>query len=470
MAAPLVSAFLAGLLRHPGPRRAARASAAIFTALLPFAVVGEVDALSLIFCVLVCVLSAAATIFSIGSFPVDWGVGKAAWSRKPVYFVLLGAFTSAMLVAVLADNFATLWLGISATTVATAFLVGFNGESAALEAAWKYLVLCSVGLALALLGIFCLAHAVSAAGLRSGDTTTWSLIARRPVVVDLGITRFAFALMFIGFGTKAGLVPMHAWLPDAHSKAPAPISALLSGLLTTCASYGVIRTLGVASVLGAGDLFRAFLMWFGAISIFIAGLLMLSQRDLKRFLAYSTIEHMGIVALGLGFGAPWGTLGALFHLIAHAFVKPGAFFATGLLQREYGTTQLGALHGVLRKGATGHFMLSSLTGLAGMPPFPLFFSELVIMYAGVRAHAWGPLIAGMIGLLLAFVAITRVALDMLAGTLRAGDALREKKPADRMEITATAFVLACACAIGVTPWIPFGAHWFALGRILEYLR
>jgi hydrogenase-4 component F len=276
--------------------------------------------------------------------------------------------------------------------------------------------------------------------------------------------------MFIGFGTKAGLVPMHAWLPDAHSKAPAPISALLSGLLVTCASYGVIRTLGIASILGAGDLFHAFLMWFGAISTFVAGLLMLTQRDLKRFLAYSTIEHMGIVALGLGFGAPWGIVGAIFHLIAHAFVKPGAFFAAGLLQREYGTTQVRGLHGVLRKGATGHFLLSALTGLAGMPPFPLFFSELVIIIAGVFAHAWGPLTVGMIGLLLAFVAITRVVLDLLAGTPHAADAQHEKKPVDRMEITATAFVLVCACAIGVIPWTPFGAHLIRLERIVEYLR
>jgi hydrogenase-4 component F len=156
-------------------------------------------------------------------------------------------------------------------------------------------------------------------------------------------------------------------------------------------------------------------MWFGAISIFVAGLLMLTQRDLKRFLAYSTIEHMGTVALGLGFGTPWGTLGALFHLIAHAFVKPGAFFAAGLLQREYGTTQVRGLRGVLRKGANGHFLLSALTRLAGMPPFHLFFSELVIIFAGVREHAWGPLTVEIIGLLLAFVAITRVALDLLAG-------------------------------------------------------
>ena len=216
-------------------------------------------------------------------YSFDWGVGDVVWSRKSVYFLLLGAFWSAMLLVVLSTNFGLMWLGVSMTTLATAFLVGFSGEREALEAAWKYLVLCSVGLGFALLGILMLA--------RLTPTLSWSDIGTHP---STPLARITVGLLILGFATKAGLVPMHAWLPDAHSKAPAPISALLLGRARrarstrSCASLPSDRSRTVKVRCS-----QHLLLAFGAASAVVAGALMLVQSDLKRMLAYSTIEHAG---------------------------------------------------------------------------------------------------------------------------------------------------------------------------------
>ena len=231
VAAPLAFALAVRLVPNRRARRAARLVLAVVAALLPVGTAGSLDRLSLVFVALVSVLGLLATIFSVGILADDLTRGYAIWSSKPVYFILLGAFWSAMLLVVLAGNFAVLWLGISLTTLATAFLVGYSGEPAALEAAWKYLVLCSVGIAFALLGIVVLAHVSLADGLSPGVALSWAAIAGHGAAGSPLLARLAVALMIVGFATKAGLVPMHAWLPDAHSKAPAPISGLLSGVL-----------------------------------------------------------------------------------------------------------------------------------------------------------------------------------------------------------------------------------------------
>jgi hydrogenase-4 component F len=360
--------------------------------------------------------------------------------------VLLGAFWSAMLLVVLATNFGLLWFGISATTLATAFLVGFSGERAALEAAWKYLVLCSVGIGIALLGIVLLGRLSLAAGLDPTEALAWNAIVAHHGASGAPLARLATAIMLVGFATKAGLVPMHAWLPDAHSKAPAPISALLSGVLVSCSLYAIVRTLNVATALGVGDSIRELLLWLGVASVVVAGALMLAQRDLKRLLAYSTVEHAGIVALALGFGGPLGNFAALFHVIVHAFAKSSAFFAAGLVQSERGTTELSALRG-LWNGLPGRFLLAALTALSGLPPFGLFVSELLLVAAGVAAHQWAALALGAGGIVLAFAALARAAIEIESGPLRVGARL------SRLSIGAAAVALTGALALVVVPWL-----------------
>ncbi len=459
VAAPLGFAILTIAVRNPRARQTVRMVLAAVAAALPLTLVGKLDGLSLVFTALVSLLGFAATVLSTTTFTSQWEAASTAWSRKSVYFVLLGAFWSAMLLAVVADNFATLWLGISATTLTTAFLVGFSGEAAALEAAWKYLVLCSVGIGFALLGIIVLGHLSIASGLDPHVALSWTAIAAHRLPDAVPLARLATALMLVGFATKAGLVPMHAWLPDAHSKAPAPISALLSGVLVSCALYAIVRTLSVGAVLGSGPLLHELLQWLGALSMVVASLLMLSQRDLKRFLAYSTVEHAGIVALALGFGGGIGLFAALLHVVAHAFTKAAAFFAAGLIQQEHGTTQLSHLRALWNAGPSGRLLLGALVALSGMPPFGLFVSEFLVVLAGIAAHAWITLGIGLAGLALAFVAIARNALEIESGHVHA-----RKRPQRSFELAllsriasfVVAAVLLASAGTALLPWTAAG--------------
>lgn len=453
VAAPLLAALVTLAFRVTEQRLIVRIGSALIATLLPLSLIGRVDGLALLFTGLVSILSFAATVFSAGAFSSEWGTEEALWSRKPVYFVLLGTFWSAMLMVILADNFALLWLGITTTTLATTFLVGFSGEAAALEAAWKYLVLCSVGIALALLGIVVLAHVAIADGLAPGGALGWTNITGHAGGGAPPLARLATALMLIGFATKAGLVPMHAWLPDAHSKAPPPISALLSGVLVSCALYAIMRTLAVGEALGAGPVLHLMLLVLGALSIVIAGMMMLNQSDLKRLLAYSTLEHAGIVALALGFGGPLGTFAALVHVVGHAFAKSAAFFAAGLVQRERGTVALGMLHGLWSSGVAGRLLLGAVAALGGMPPFGLFASELLVVAAGVAARAWTPLAFGLLGITLAFIALTRAAIEIEGGHAAAV----HRAPAPRLSVAATFLALAGATLTILAPWSGLGA-------------
>ena len=440
IAAPLVASLLALPIRALDLRRYARLGLALIAAVLPLSLIGKVDPLSLLFVGIISTLSFLATVFSTGIFSIDWGVGEAVWSRKSVYFILLGGFWSAMLFAVLATNYSFLWLGISMTTLATAFLVGFSGEPEALEAAWKYLVLCSVGIAFALLGILALA---SVAG-----TLSWTDIGAHPATP---LARIAIVLMTIGFATKAGLVPMHSWLPDAHSKAPAPVSALLSGVLISCSLYAIMRVAGTAAAFGNAGLFQEILLVFGAASTIVAGILMLVQYDLKRLLAYSTVEHAGLVALALGFGGSLGLFAALFHVLNHALAKAAAFFSAGIVQRSRATTSLAELHG-LWSTRSGRLLLAAVTALCGLPPFGLFVSELLILAAGIAAHQWFALSIGIVGIMLAFVALTRATIEIEGG--RSPQHSGRVFPA--LSFDAAVVVLGLALVAAIVPWTGAG--------------
>jgi hydrogenase-4 component F len=353
---------------------------------------------------------------------------------------------------VLSDNFALLWLGISATTLATTFLVGFSGEPAALEAAWKYLVLCGTGIGFALLGIVMLAHVSLAAGVDAANALSWSAISQHAHGAVPELARAATAIMLIGFATKAGLAPMHAWLPDAHSKAPAPISALLSGVLVSCALYAIMRTLTVGTALGAGPLLHELLLWLGALSTLVAGTLMLTQSDLKRLLAYSTVEHAGIVALALGFGGPLGGFAALFHVVAHGFGKSAAFFAAGMVQGEHGTTELRGLRALWNESPSGRLLLGALTALCGMPPFGIFVSELLLVLAGVAAHAWVALGVGMLGIAFGFTAITRAAIQIESGHAKNPLPKSAERKPSWIATGASVLALGGALLVVVLPW------------------
>ena len=461
--APLVAALLPSLLQPGTIRRSLRIALAAGAAFLPVTLFGELDRLAIAFVSLISVLALLAVAFSTGrgfftrlSGDVVGDPEEApAWSRVSVYFALLGAFWSAMLLVVTASSFTVLWLGISATTLATAFLVAFAGESLALEAAWKYLILCSVGIAFALLGMLVLAHVTLAAGLPPTLSLAWTSVTQQPPSAEPQLARLAIALMIVGFATKAGLVPMHAWLPDAHSKAPAPVSGLLSGVLVSCALYALFRTLQVGAALGCGAFAHAVLLWLGVLSIVVAGALMLVQIDLKRLLAYSTVEHAGIVALALGFGTPLGDLAALIHVLTHGTTKAAAFLAVGLVQRDVGTTAIGELRGLWRCGTGGRLLLGAIVGLSGLPPFGIFASELLVIVAGVLAGAWLPLAFGVAGIGFAFAALARTAIAIESGGAARSSPAGVSAGLRFASTGAAVLALTCACASVALPWSGF---------------
>ncbi|HEY5492792.1 MAG TPA: proton-conducting transporter membrane subunit, partial [Gemmatimonadaceae bacterium] len=306
------------------------------------------------------------------------------------YFALVHAFVATMVVTVLADNLGVLWIAMEGTTITSAVLVGYHGHQHGLEAAWKYIIVTTIGISFGLFGTVLIYAAAAAVHVGAGaGAMSWSAIMKVAPTLDPGIVRIGFIFVMVGYGTKAGLAPMHLWLPDAHSQAPTPVSALLSGVLIKCALLGIIRFQTIAAA-ACGPAFPAeMLLVFGLTSIVVATPFILAQHDLKRLLGYHSVEHVGIVALGLGFGGPVGTYGALLHVVNHGVTKALAFFAAGKAIARYGTRDMRVIRGLVAVAPIGAtlLMLAALS-LAGVPPFSIFVSELMVLRAGIGHGHW----------------------------------------------------------------------------------
>jgi hydrogenase-4 component F len=339
----------------------------------------------------------------------------AAATRR--YLVLTELFLACMSLAVLADNLGLLWVAIEATTIVTAFLVGHRRTRASVEAAWKYVVLCSVGIAIAFLGTVCVYAAAVATGAHGTTALNWTYLSTHTGELSPDLVRLAAGLVLLGFGTKAGLAPMHSWLPDAHSQAPAPVSALMSGVLLSVAFYAILRYRTIANdVLGDGYT-RTLLIIAALASLAVAATLLIAQRDYKRLLAYSSIEHMGLIALATAIGTQLALAAALLHILGHGLAKATAFCSAGRVLQLTASPHIDAVRGLAaRQPALAATFGLSIVALLGFPPFSLFASELGIARSGLTAHS-GWLIAVAFALtLIAFVAITRHASAILLGT------------------------------------------------------
>ncbi len=329
------------------------------------------------------------------------------------YPVLLVGFLLAMSLAVLADNLGILWIAIEATTITTAFLVGHHRTRQALEAAWKYVILGSVGVAIALLGIVLLYSATVAAG---SPTLSWVSLMHSGGTLDHGLVKMAAGLTLLGFATKAGLAPMHSWLPDAHSQAPAEVSGLMSGVLLSVAFYGILRVQAITNQVLGPTLMRSLLIAGALLSIAQAGALIMRQRDLKRMLAYSSIEHMGIIALGAAIGGPLAIGAALLHMLGHGLAKSSIFVASGRILAADGTTKIAQLRSLLaRRPAVAAPFLVAMMALLGMPPFALFFTEVTIIVAGFQRGLGWVTGAAVALLLVAFIGLAHHSADLLFG-------------------------------------------------------
>jgi hydrogenase-4 component F len=375
--------------------------------------------------------------------------------RKKTYFLVLFAFWATLLAVPLAGNLGAAWLLIEATTAASALLVGFTGKPRALEAGWKYLILTSLGLGVALLGVMLLAAGVPGGGL---GALSWRALPEYASGAQTGL--LAYLLLLAGLAAKIGWAPVHNWLPDAHSEAPAPVSAMLSAALLPAVLLVAWRCQqGLAPVVGSGPT-RAVLVGFGLASVAVSVPFMSRPLAWKRLLAYSSLEHMGVVALGLGFGTPLALAGAGLHIVAHAVAKSLGFVAvTPLLALEpraadQAVTGIGRARPVL-----GAALGLSLGALSGLPPSPLFVSELLIVAGGFQAgQAW---IAGAATLLLAlaFLGLVRALLETTAGA-PLGRAYRADVGCSRLPGLRGVGVLAVVSSVlllalvGVSPWLP----------------
>jgi hydrogenase-4 component F len=338
---------------------------------------------------------------------------------EAVFTACLLFFLSSMSLVIMSQHVGLLWVAVEATTLASAPLITFHRHHRSLEATWKYLLICSVGIALALLGNFFLAIAASFQGPFEVPLTVNELITESPRLHPVWL-KAAFVLFLVGYGTKMGLVPLHTWLPDAHSEAPSPVSALLSGALLNCAFLGILRMHSVMVAAGLGDFSAGLLVLFGLLSVAAAAAFLVRQADYKRMLAYSSVEHMGLMALGAGLGGSGG-FAVLLHAGNHTMAKGLLFLTAGNIlsfARTKAVTQATALG--RRLPATAALWLSGLLIITGMPPGGLFVSKLLIVQRALESGRYGIAAALLFALAVAFAGMTAVGLRMVYSRATSG--------------------------------------------------
>jgi hydrogenase-4 component F len=336
---------------------------------------------------LICVSSVASLALFIGSnlgHDYHWEDGQ---FRR--YLIFVNLFIAMMLLAVTANNVGVMWVAIEATTIFSAMVIPLTLTKASIEASWKYILIGSTGIALAFAGtVLAYFDFVNLAGPVE-DALNWPVLISVAPVLHPEIIRMAFVLLLIGYGTKAGLAPMHTWLPDAHAEAPAPLSALMSGVLLAVATYAILRWKAVVDVVLGPGFTDHLLIALGLLSIAIAAFSLVIQRNYKRMLAYSSIEHTGLICLGLGLG-PLGIFAALLLLISHSAAKSMLFFLAGNILHRYNSTKLAEVSGLLKTMPwTGGLFAAALLALIGLPPFGLFVAELALFQAGfAKQYQW----------------------------------------------------------------------------------
>ncbi len=394
---------------------------------VPVAIGGllRADGLSALMVVIITLLGAIAALYGVGYIRAEYDDTHMARVRS--FFGLFHLFIFTMLLAVTTDNLGIMWVAIEGTTLATAFLVNLHSTPRSLEAAYKYLILSSAGIALAFIGTVLMYYAGAS---RAGEiAVNWTSLRAAASSLNPQVVRLAFVFILVGYGTKAGLAPMHTWLPDAHSEAPAPISALMSGVLLNVGLYALMRFKTIADISVGANFAGPWLVGIGLLSIAVAAVFLVRQRNYKRMLAYSSVEHVGIICMGLGFGGYWGVLGALLHVINHALSKSLMFLLSGNILLKYQTTDIRRVRGLLRASPlTASAFAAGTLALIGMPPFGLFISEILIFRAGLENGPVWVVVLGVALLVVAFAGMLSSVNQMLYGAppekMEHGDVLR----------------------------------------------
>lgn len=324
-------------------------------------------------------LLAVSSLFFFSSFHVVGYLKKKSDRSNRIFVICFSGFLGVMTLVTWSHHLGLMWVAIEATTLVSAPLVYFDHSHRSIEAAWKYLLICSVGIALALLGSFFLAYSSLYAG--GQPSLGFEELLRQAPNLSRTWLHAAFVMMLVGYGTKMGLAPMHTWLPEAHSEAPASVSALFSGALLICAFLAILRIYQIGEAAGELAFISPLMIFMGLFSMAVAAVFMAGQKDFKRMLAYSSVEHMGILSLGIGIGGA-ALFGTIFHILTHAAAKGLLFLAAGNLYAAYGSKSTDDVSGALqRMPLSGTLFLAGFVAIVGSPPFGPFISEFSILNA-----------------------------------------------------------------------------------------
>ena len=374
------------------------------------------DALSATMLIVIGTVGSLASWASIGYLDAELAHGHTDERGARLYAILTPAFLAAMTLAVSANNIGVVWIAVEATTVVTAFLVGHRRTRAALEATWKYVMVCSVGITIAFLGTVFLHFAARSAGAGGHDALNLDVLAAHAGMLDPAVTRLAGALLLIGYGAKMGLAPFHTWLADAHSQAPAPVSALMSGVLLSVAFSVLIRIKPIIDAAVGPEFLRAAMLTAGLATLFIAALLLCVTTDLKRMLAYSSMETMGLLTIAGAAGTRLAIAALLLHILAHGVGKTVLFLAGGQLQAAHDSTAIRDIAAVLsRSRLVGGAFAVGMVVLLGLPPFAMFASELGIATSLADAQLAWALGLALVAVVVAFAALVKNSGSILLG-------------------------------------------------------
>ena len=348
-----------------------------------------IDPLNVFLVTLTAFVSMTTAIFSRPYMRIEQDHGKMTPPRMRLYHSMYQLFGVTMLLCLTTNNLGIIWVAMEAATLTTVLLVSVYRTSASLEAAWKYFILCGVGIAQALFGTILLYMAADKVLGPEHATLLWTNLNQIRDQLDPTIMTLGFVFLLIGYGTKIGLVPLHSWLPDAHAEGPTPVSAVLSGLLLNVAMYAVLRckvlTDGALGTQMAGQL----MMGFGLLSVTVAAFFLSRQKDVKRMFSYSSIEHMGLITFAFGMGGPVASFAGLLHMTVHSLVKSAIFFTVGHATQTAGTQVMAQIRGLIKVNPTvGWGLMLGVMAILGMPPFGVFASEFLILTTAMREQPW----------------------------------------------------------------------------------
>jgi len=374
-----------------------------------------IDAFNVYLILVNALVGLTTSIFSRPYMAYELKIGRVDAGRMRLYHSMFQGFLLTMLVALSTNNLGVLWVAVEGATLATVLLVSLYRTPESIEAGWKYFILCGVGIAQALFGTVLIYFAAEKVFPGEESTLLWSVLKEHSDQLEPTVLMLAFVFLLVGYGTKIGLVPLHNWLPDAHSEGPTPMSAILSGLLLNIALYAVVRYKMLIEPALNNHLPSYMMMGFGMLSFSVAGILLHHQRDIKRMFSYSSIEHMGLMTFAFGIGGPLATFGALLHMIVHSLTKSAIFITVGHAAHIAGTQKIAEIRGLIRtQPAVGWTFLLGTVAIAGFPPFGVFTSEFLLFTATMKSMPFlvMPL---LIGLAVAFAGLFRHVQPMVFG-------------------------------------------------------